>query len=140
MKLLSLILIVFAVHVSVSGQDKARYKIRSEGCIENKCMVYAFVAAKDYNEVNLRKVAEKLAARYKDKEIVHLRVFDDEKLIEAYLKRVRETINIFSDSRAFFIHNARCGDMLFYKSEGEKIKLIKLSWKNDESCNGFTVF
>lgn len=135
MKFLPLILIVFAFHVSVLGQDKARYKIRSEYCKDNKCTVYAYVAAKDYNETNLRIITEELAVKYKDKEIVNLRVFYDEKIIEAYLKGVREPINILSDSRAYFVHKAGCGDMLFYKLENEKVKLIKLSWKNDENCN-----
>lgn len=141
MKFLLLILIGFAFHVSVLGQDKARYETRSEHCKHNKCIIYAYVAAKDFNAANLRKVTEELAAKYKDKEIVNFRVYDDEKIIEAYLKGVKEPLSMLSDSRAYFVHKAGCGDMLFYKAEREKIKRIKLSWKNDENCNKpFTVF
>ncbi len=141
MKSLLAILIITAFHFSVFGQAKARYKISSEYCKDNKCSVRAYVAPKDYDEVNMKILAEGLAAKYKDKEIVNLRVFDNEEIIEAYTKGVREPINIFSDSRAYFIHKADCGDMLFYKSEKDEVKLAKVSWKNEEKCNKpFSVF
>jgi hypothetical protein len=136
------ILIISAFHFSVLGQAKARYKISSEYCKDNKCSVRAYVAPKDYDEANMKMLAEELAAKYKDKEVVNLRVFDDEKIIEAYVKGVREPINVGSDSRAYFIHYAVCGDMLFYKSKNDKVKLVKISWnKNEEKCKKpFSVF
>jgi hypothetical protein len=141
MKSLLLISTVLALHFPVPGQVKARYKIRSEYCKDNKCFVRAYVAPKDYCEANLQKLATELAEEYKDKEIVHLFVFDDEEIIEAYLKGVREPINKSYDTRAHFVHKSGCGDMLFYKSENDKVKLIKISWKNDAKCNEpFTVF
>jgi hypothetical protein len=141
MKFAPLILIVIVLNFSALGQDKARYKIQIEQCKDDKCFVYAYVPPKDFDEVNLQKLAEELAAKYKDKEVVNLRVFDDAKIIEAYIQGVREPINILSDSRAYFIHKAGCGDMLFYKSENDKVKLVKVSWKNEENCNkAFTVF
>ena len=141
MKFLLAILITFAFHFSVLGQAKARYKISSEYCKDNKCSVRAYVAPKDYDEANMKMLAEELAAKYKDKEVVNLRVFDDEKTIEAYMEGVREPINVGSDSRAYFIHYAVCGDMLFYKSKNDKVKLVKISWKKEEKCNKpFSVF
>jgi uncharacterized SAM-dependent methyltransferase len=141
MKFLLAILITFAFHFSVLGQAKARYKISSEHCKDNKCSVRAYVAPKDYDKANLQKLAQELAEKYKEKEIVHLSVFDDEKNIEAYLKGVRGLTNISHDIRAHFVHKAGCGDMLFYKAKNDKVKLIKISWKNDAKCNEpFTVF
>ena len=136
MKSLFAILIITAFHFSVLVQAKARYKISSEYCKDNKCSVRVYVAPKDYDEANMKMLAKELAAKYKDKELVNLRVFDDEEIIEAYIKGIREPINIFSDSRAYFIHKANCGDMLFYKSKKDKVKLVKISWKKEEEkCN-----
>ena len=133
MKSLIVILIVIAFYFPVLGQATARYKISSEYCKGNKsCIVRAYVAPKDYDEANMKMLAAELAAKYKDKEVANVRVFDDEKIIEAYVKGVREPINVGSDSRAYFIHYSVCGDMLFYKSEKDKVKLVKLSWKKEE--------
>ena len=142
MKFLLLILILVVFYFPVSGQDKARYKIRSERCKDNKCFARAYISPKNYDEANLQKVAAELAKKYKDKEIVHLLVFDDEEIIEAYLEGVREPVNTPSDTRAHFVHKAGCGDMLFYKAENDKVKLVKISWKNEvEKCNEpFAVF
>jgi len=141
MKFLLAILTTFALHFSVLGQAKARYKVSSEYCKDNRCSVRAYVAPKDYDKDNMKMLAEELAAKYKGKEIVNLRVFNDEKTIEAYIEGIREPINIGSDSRAYFIHKAGCGDMLFYKAKNDKVKLVKISWKNDAKCNEpFTVF
>lgn len=141
MKFSLLILVVVSFHAIALGQDKARYKISSEYCNENKCLVRAFVESENYNEANMQMLAQELAEKYKDREIVDLRVFDDEKIIEAYIEGVREPMNVLSDSRAYFIHKAGCGAMLFYKSETDKTKLVKVSWKNKEICNKpFRVF
>ena len=142
MKSLFATLILIAFHFPVLGQATARYKISSEYCKDNKCSVRVYVAPKDYDEANMRMLAQELAAKYKDKDVVNLRAFDDEKVIEAYIEGVREPINIGSDSRAYFIHFAVCGDMLFYKSKNDKVKLIKISWKKEEEkCNKpFSVF
>ncbi len=66
MKSLLLTLIILAFILSVSAQDKARYKIRSEYCgDDNKCSVLAYVKAEHYDEANMQKLAEELAAKYK---------------------------------------------------------------------------
>ncbi len=141
MKFLLAILIIIAFHFSVLGQAKVRYKIQSEECKDNKCFVRVYVAPENYDEANMQKLAQELAEKYKDKEIVNLRVFDDEKIIKAYIEGAKKPFNILSDSRAYFIHKADCIDMLFYKSEKNKVKLIKLRWKNEEKCNeSFIVF
>ena len=136
MKFLLVILIITASHFSVLGQTQPRYKTSTEYCKDNKCNARVYVAPKDYDEANMKMLAKELAAKYKDKEVVNLRVFDNEEVIEAYNKGVREIRNIGSDSRAYFIHTALCGDMLFYKSKNNKVKLVKISWKKEEEkCN-----
>jgi hypothetical protein len=141
MKFLLLILGFAAFHSFVLGQNKAHYKIRSEDCKDNKCFVRVYVAPENYDEANMQKLTQELAEKYKDKEIVNLRVFDDEKIIKAYIEGVKEPFNILSDSRAYFIHKADCIDMLFYKSEKNKVKLIKLRLKREEKCNeSFIIF
>ena len=142
MKVLLLILVFAAFHVFVLGQSKAQYKIWAEDCKDNKCFIWAYVAPENYSEANMQMLAQELAEKYKDKEIVNLRVFDDEKIIKAYIEGTKKPFNILSDSRAYFIHKADCIDMLFYKSEKNKVKLIKLRWKKEEKCNneGFIVF
>ena len=136
MKLLLLTLVVFAFQFSVSGQDKAHYKIRSENCgDDNKCFVFAYVKAKHYNEANMQKLAEELAAKYKGKAIVNFNIFDSEQLIEAFLEGKRSPSQIQVDRRAYFLHSAACGDLLFYKPENNKLKTVRVSWKNTEQCN-----
>ncbi|HZH39087.1 MAG TPA: hypothetical protein VEX17_03385 [Bacillales bacterium] len=141
MKLSFLFLILTVLNVFVLGQDKAKYKIGKEYCKDNKCIVWAYVGSESYNESNMQMLAEELAIKYKDKDVVNFRVFDNQEIIQAYKEGKREPSNILSDSRAYFIHNSGCGDILFYKSEKDKIKLVKISWKNTKSCNTpFTVF
>lgn len=60
-----------------SGQDKARFEIRSESCKQNQCFVLAFVEGGNYDEANMQKVARELARRYRKKRVVSLRVFDE---------------------------------------------------------------
>ena len=141
MKLLLLTLIVVAFQVSVSGQDKAHYKIRSEFCgDDNKCSVLAYVKAERYDEANMQKLAEELAAKYKGKAIVNFNIFDSEELIEAFLEGKRSPSQIHVDRRAYFLHDADCGDLLFYKPEKNKLKTVRVSWENTKKCNKpFTV-
>jgi len=141
MKFLPLILIVAAFHLSVLGQDKARYKIRSEYCgNDNKCSVLAYVEAEHYDEANMQKLAVELATKYKGKEIVNFNIFDSEELIKAFLEGKRSPSQIHVDRRAYFLHSADCGDLLFYKPEKNKLKTVRLSWKNTKQCNKpFTV-
>lgn len=139
MKVLLLILVFAAFHVFVLGQSKAQYKIWAEDCKDNKCFIWAYVAPENYSEANMQMLAQELAEKYKDKKTVDFRVFDDEK-IKAYIEGTREPFNILADSRAYFIHRANCMDMLFYKTEKNKVKHIKLRWKDKEKCGGFVVF
>ena len=141
MKLLLLTLIVVASQVSVSGQDTARYKIRSEFCgDDNKCNVLAYVESEHYDKANMQKLANELAAKYKGKAIVNFNIFDSEELIEAFLEGKRSPSQVHVDRRAYFIHDADCGDLLFYKLEKNKLKTIRVSWKNTKKCNKpFTV-
>jgi hypothetical protein len=140
MKFILLILVFTAFYAFVLGQSKAQYKIWSEDCKNNKCFVRAYVAPENYGEANMQMLAQELAEKYKDKETVDFRVFDDEKIIKAYIEDTKEQFNILADSRAYFIHRVNCMDMLFYKSEKNKVKQIKLSWKDEEKCGGFIVF
>lgn len=58
MKFLLAILIITAFHFSVLGQTKGRYKISSEYCKDNKCSVRVYVAPNDYDEANIKMLAE----------------------------------------------------------------------------------
>ncbi len=142
MKVLLLILVFAPFHVFVLGQSKTQYKIWSQDCKDNKCSIWAYVAPENYGEANMQMLAQELAEKYKDKERVDFRAFNDEKIIKAYIEGTRKPFNILADSRAYFIHRANCMDMLFYKSEKNKIKHIKLSWKDKEKCggDGFIIF
>lgn len=136
MKTLSLIFIFIAFHLSALAQDKAHYKIQSEKCgDDNKCFVFAFIEPERYDEANMQRLAEDLAAKYKDRAVVNFNVFDDEKLTEAFLNGKRSPSEVQVDRRAYFLHIAECGDLLFYKPKKNKIKVIRLKWENTERCN-----
>jgi hypothetical protein len=141
MKLVFLILTLSVLHLCVLGQNQPKSKIWKVDCKDNKCGVLAYVDTEGFNESNMQSLAAELAKKYKGKEVVNFRVFDNEEIIRAYIEGKREPINLLSDSKAYFIHKAECGDMLFYRTERYKINRIKLSWKNTKSCNTpFTVF
>ena len=140
MKVSILILVFAASHVFVLGQSKAQYKIWSEDCKDNKCFVMAYVAPENYTEINMQVLAQELTEKYKDREKVDFRVFNYEKIIKVYIEGAKESLNVLLDSRAYFIHRADCMDMLFYKSEENRVKQIELKWKDKEKCGGFIIF
>lgn len=136
MKFLFPILIIAVFHASALGQNEAHYKIRSEYCsTTNKCIVLAYVEPTRFDKANMQKLAGELTGKYKDKAIVNFNIFDDEKLIDAFLNGKRSPSQIHIDRRAYFLHNVDCGGLLFYKSEENKLKVIRLGWKNTKQCN-----
>jgi hypothetical protein len=133
MKILLLLLILLVSSQIAFAQDAPAIKIFDKKC--EKCLTFAFVEARYYNERNMRKLAESLAAKYESNKGISISIFDNESVIEAYRAGVREPINLMSDRRAFFVHSLECGDLLFYKPRKKDIRTIRLRWEKTEQCS-----
>ncbi len=82
----------------------------------------------------MERLGKELAAKYKDREVVNFDVFDDKEIIEAFLEGNRNPNQIQVDRRAYFLHIAECGDLLFYKPEKNKLEVVNLGWKKTNKC------
>ena len=128
-----LVALLAAAEISVA-QTSSVVKIRSEKCgSDNKCFIFAFAKTKRFDEPNMKKLAAELAERYKERAIVNFNIFDNDDLIDAFLDGKRSPSQIQSDRRGYFIHDAACGDILFYKLSDGKIAVIRSGW-NDSVC------
>ena len=134
-----LLFLILSVSSQISfAQDAPAIKIFDKKC--DKCLTFAFVAARYYNEKNMRKLAESLAEKYQRHKGISISIFDNEPVIEAYQTGIREPINLLSDRRAFFVHSLECGDLLFYKTKKNEIRTIRLRWEKTDQCSKpFTV-